>query len=286
MDFRFSLSKATFASSGTTDLSAMARRSFKTTSCRTPLPPMTPYASRSAVRQGLRIRNFQHLPSTLLRTYREHKKAQDLVAIPPLPEERGLPRQKIKMAALTALLRGISRSLSAQSSAFANKLVLRPQTEHAPYLVEGGAVSGHAPCFRLANIGHYEPPQPVSGKTHLAIAITTNVVRAGAQGRYFNTVDLVPRLEEEARIGKSGALAAQLSRLDLVVLDELGYLPFARSGGQLLLHLVSKLYEQTSVIITTEPDVRGMAHRVRRSQDDHCSPRSRHPSLRHHRDRQ
>lgn len=59
------------------------------------------------------------------------------------------------------------------------------------------------------------------------------------------------RLEEETRIGKGGTLAAQLSRLDLVVLDELGYLPFARSGGQLLFHLVSKLYERTSVIITT-----------------------------------
>ena len=59
------------------------------------------------------------------------------------------------------------------------------------------------------------------------------------------------RLEEEARIGKGGTLAGQLSRLDLVVLDELGYLPFARSGGQLLFHLISKLYERTSVVITT-----------------------------------
>lgn len=90
-----------------------------------------------------------------------------------------------------------------------------------------------------------------TGKTHLAIAITASVVRAGARGRYFNTVDLVNRLEEEARLGKVGALAAQLTRLDVVVLDELGYLPFARSGGQLLVHLVSKLYERTSVIITT-----------------------------------
>jgi DNA replication protein DnaC len=80
-----------------------------------------------------------------------------------------------------------------------------------------------------------------TGKTHLATAITASV----------NTVDLVTRLEEEARIGKAGAIAAQLGRLDLVVLDELGYLPFARSGGQLLFHLISKLYEQTSVIITT-----------------------------------
>ena len=90
-----------------------------------------------------------------------------------------------------------------------------------------------------------------TGKTHLAIAITASVVRAGARGRYFNTIDLVTRLEEEARIGKAGSLAAQLSRLELVVLDELGYLPFARSGGQLLFHLISKLYEQTSMIITT-----------------------------------
>jgi DNA replication protein DnaC len=90
-----------------------------------------------------------------------------------------------------------------------------------------------------------------TGKTHLAIAITANVVRAGARGRYFNTVDLVNRLEEEVRLGKAGGLAAQLCRLDLVVLDELGYLPFARSGGQLLFHLISKLYEKTSVIITT-----------------------------------
>lgn len=90
-----------------------------------------------------------------------------------------------------------------------------------------------------------------AGKTHLAIASTASVVRAGSHGRYFNTVNLVTRLEEETRIGKAGALAAQLSRLDLIVLDELGCLPFARSGGQLLFHLISKLYEQTSVIITT-----------------------------------
>jgi DNA replication protein DnaC len=70
-----------------------------------------------------------------------------------------------------------------------------------------------------------------TGKTHLSIAIAASVIRAGARGRYFNTVDLVTRLEEEARIGKAGAIAAHLGRLELVVLDELGYLPFARSGG-------------------------------------------------------
>jgi DNA replication protein DnaC len=90
-----------------------------------------------------------------------------------------------------------------------------------------------------------------TGKTHLAIAITAHAIRSGARGRYFNTVDLVNRLEEASRCGKARSFGAQLARLDLIVLDELGYLPFARSGGQLLFHLISKLYERTSVILTT-----------------------------------
>jgi DNA replication protein DnaC len=90
-----------------------------------------------------------------------------------------------------------------------------------------------------------------TGKTHLALAITAAVVCAGSRGRFFDTVDLVNRLEEETRQAKAGNLAAQMARLDVVVLDELGYLPFSRSGGQMLFHLISKLYEKTSVIITT-----------------------------------
>jgi DNA replication protein DnaC len=90
-----------------------------------------------------------------------------------------------------------------------------------------------------------------TGKTHLAIAIGRACVRIGARVRYYNTIDLVNRLEAEARAGKSGRIAEHLSRLDLVILDELGYLPFALSGGQLLFHLVSRLYEQTSVMVTT-----------------------------------
>jgi DNA replication protein DnaC len=90
-----------------------------------------------------------------------------------------------------------------------------------------------------------------TGKTHLAVAITANCIRRGAKARFFNVVDLVNRLEADARDGRAGRLADQLSRVDLVVLDELGYLPFAKSGGQLLFHLISRLYEQTSVIVTT-----------------------------------
>ncbi len=90
-----------------------------------------------------------------------------------------------------------------------------------------------------------------TGKTHLAIAIARSCIRAGSRGRFFNTVDLVNRLEAEGRSGRQGRLADYLTRLDFIVLDELGYLPFAQSGGQLLFHLISRLYERTSIIVTT-----------------------------------
>lgn len=90
-----------------------------------------------------------------------------------------------------------------------------------------------------------------TGKTHLAIAIARACIRAGARGRFYNVVDLVNRLEAEARAGRQGRMADTLSRVDFIVLDELGYLPFAQSGGQLLFHLISRLYEQTSVLVTT-----------------------------------
>ncbi len=95
-------------------------------------------------------------------------------------------------------------------------------------------------------------PRPTgTGKTHLAIAIARACIRDGARGRFFNVVDLVNRLEAEGRAGRQGRIADYLSRMDFIVLDELGYLPFAQSGGQLLFHLISRLYEQTSIVVTT-----------------------------------
>ena len=90
-----------------------------------------------------------------------------------------------------------------------------------------------------------------SGKSHLAMAIARSCIRGGARGRFYIVLDLVNRLESEARAGRQGRLADYLTRMDFVVLDELGYLPFAQTSGQLLFHLISRLYERTSIIITT-----------------------------------
>ena len=90
-----------------------------------------------------------------------------------------------------------------------------------------------------------------TGKSHLAVAIARACIRGGARGRFYNVVDLVNRLDGEAQACRQGRMADFLSRLDFVILDELGYLPFAQTGGQLLFHLVSRLYERTSIIVTT-----------------------------------
>ena len=90
-----------------------------------------------------------------------------------------------------------------------------------------------------------------TGKSHIAIGIARNIIRAGRKARFFNAVDLVNKLETEVKLGRQGRIADGIARVDLLVLDELGYLPFAQSGGQLLFHLISRLYESTSIIVTT-----------------------------------
>ena len=92
---------------------------------------------------------------------------------------------------------------------------------------------------------------PGTGKTHLATALAVSgITRHGKRVRFFSTVDLVNLLERESTTAKPGGSPALL-RMDLVILDELGYLPFSQAGGALLFHLLSKLYEHTSVVITT-----------------------------------
>jgi DNA replication protein DnaC len=93
---------------------------------------------------------------------------------------------------------------------------------------------------------------PGTGKTHLATAIGVEALRTHAKRvRFFSTVELVNALELEKATGRAGQIANRLMHVDLVILDEVGYLPFSQAGGALLFHLLSKLYERTSVMITT-----------------------------------
>lgn len=91
-----------------------------------------------------------------------------------------------------------------------------------------------------------------TGKSHLATALgVSGISKHSKRVRFYSTVDLVNLLEQEKAAGKAGKLAFALMRMDLIILDELGYLPFSQTGGALLFHLLSKLYEHTSVMITT-----------------------------------
>ncbi len=111
------------------------------------------------------------------------------------------------------------------------------------HIHDGVFLSDHTNVIMVGGTG--------TGKTHLAIAIARQSIRNGQKARFFNVLDLVNQLEVEKLNNKGGNLAEHMARHDLVILDELGYLPFSRSGGQLLFHLISKLYERTSLIITT-----------------------------------
>ena len=90
-----------------------------------------------------------------------------------------------------------------------------------------------------------------TGKTHLAIALARHVIQQGKRARFFSVVDLVNQLDAEKREGRAGRLATRLLYQHVIVLDELGYLPFSQDGGSLLFHLISKLYERVSLIVTT-----------------------------------
>ena len=93
---------------------------------------------------------------------------------------------------------------------------------------------------------------PGTGKSHVATAIgVQTIAHYRRKVRFYSTVELVNALEQEKALGKAGKMAEMLTKIDLVIIDELGYLPFSPSGGALLFHLLSKLYERTSVIITT-----------------------------------
>ena len=95
------------------------------------------------------------------------------------------------------------------------------------------------------------PRRSIRGKGFFSSLLGVAAIHHGKRVRFFNAVDLVNQLEREKQQGKSGNMARQLVHTNAVIIDELGYLPFPASGGALLFHLISQLYEKTSLVITT-----------------------------------
>ena len=123
---------------------------------------------------------------------------------------------------------------------FDNTPINEAQVRH---LHEGRFAEAHGNVLLVGGSG--------TGKTHLALSLGMALIRLEKHVRFYSVVDLANELEREKQNGKSGRLVRHMLRHDCLILDELGYLPFSRNGGQLLFHAISKLYENVSLIFTT-----------------------------------
>jgi DNA replication protein DnaC len=92
---------------------------------------------------------------------------------------------------------------------------------------------------------------PGTGKTHLATALGVEACGRGKRVRFYRVTDLVTQLLEAREERHLGRLKSQLAKLDLLILDELGYVPASKAGAELLFDVIGTAYERTSVIVTT-----------------------------------
>jgi len=92
---------------------------------------------------------------------------------------------------------------------------------------------------------------PGTGKTHLATSLAMEACRRGKRVRFWRVIELVTHLMEAREEKNLLRLKSQLAKLDLLVLDELGYVPTSKVGAELLFDVISTAYERTSIIVTT-----------------------------------
>ena len=191
----------------------------------------------------------------MLRSLKMHGMAQavtDLI-------EQGAPAFEAAVPILTQLLKAEVAEREVRSIAYHMKVARFPAYKDLPNFDFSSSEMNEATVRQLHHGEFMEGAQnvvliggPGTGKTHIATALGIHAIEHHRRRvRFFSTIELVNALEQEKAKGKAGHIAETLTRLDLVILDELGYLPFSTSGGALLFHLLSKLYERTSVIITT-----------------------------------
>ena len=191
----------------------------------------------------------------MLRSLKMHGMAQavtDLI-------EQGAPAFEAAVPILKPLLKAEVAVREVRSIAYHMKVARFPAYKDLPNFDFSSSEMNEATVRQLHHGEFMEGAQnvvliggPGTGKTHIATALGIHAIEHHRRRvRFFSTIELVNALEQEKAKGKAGHIAETLTRLDLVVLDEFGYLPFSASGGALLFHLLSKLYERTSVIITT-----------------------------------
>jgi DNA replication protein DnaC len=173
--------------------------------------------------------------------------------------EQGAPAFQAAMPVLSQLLKAELAEREVRSIAYQIKIARFPVYKDLAGFDFSGSIVNEATIRQIHGGGFIDKIEnvvlvggPGTGKTHLSTAIAIQAVEQRRKRvRFFSTVELVNALEQEKAAGKTGRIATRLVQADLVILDELGYLPFSNSGGALLFHLLSRLYEQTSVIITT-----------------------------------
>ena len=191
----------------------------------------------------------------MLRSRKMHGMAQAVIDL----IEQGAPAFEAAVPILTQLLKAKVAEREVRSIAYHMKVARFPAYKDLANFNFSSSEMNEATVRQLHRGEFMEGAQnvvliggPGTGKTHVATALGIHAIEHHRRKvRFFSTIELVNALEQEKAKGKAGHIAETLTRLDLVILDELGYLPFSASGGALLFHLLSKLYERTSVIITT-----------------------------------
>ena len=173
--------------------------------------------------------------------------------------QQGAPAFEAAIPILSQLLKAETAEREVRSMAYQLKAARFPAYRDLAGFDFASSEVNEALVRRLHRCDFIEPTDnvvlvggPGTGKTHIATALGVQAIEHHKKrARFFSTVELVNALEQEKAQGKAGQIAGRLGHVDLVILDELGYLPFSPSGGALLFHLLSKLYERTSIVITT-----------------------------------
>ncbi|TCT00452.1 IS21-like element helper ATPase IstB [Aquabacter spiritensis] len=191
----------------------------------------------------------------MLRSLKMHGMAQAITEL----TEQGSPAFETAMPILAQLLKAETAEREVRSTTYQLKTARFPAYRDLPGFDFASSEVNEALARQLHRCEFLDDAHnvvliggPGTGKTHIATALGVHAIEHHHKRvRFFSTVELVNALEQEKAQGKAGQIAGRLVHTDLVILDELGYLPFSASGGALLFHLLSKLYERTSVVITT-----------------------------------